>query len=88
MSLIIRSPEVLRQQVIQQQRDRAQELAKQGKKLVLAAAGGTPPPTGPSNFNDPTKYKKFLEKFRFDNSNKITDLTKNLNNKNYTKFFK
>ena len=88
MSLIIRPPEVLRQQVIEQQRARAQELAKQGKKLLLAAAGNTPPPTGPSNFKDPTKYKKFLEMFKFDNSNKITDLAKNLKNKNYTKFLK
>lgn len=88
MSLIIRPPEALMQQVIEQQRARAQELAKQGKKLVLTAAGSTPPPTGPSNFNNPTKYKKFLEMFRFDNSNKFTEFTKNLNNKNYTKFLK
>ena len=86
MSFIIGQPEFLRQEVIQQQ-NKAQEIVIQGEKLLLSAAGSTQPPTGPSNFNNLTKFKKFLEMFRFNNSNKITDLTKNLNNKKLHKFF-
>lgn len=39
----------------------------------------SPPPQGPSNFNDPIKLKKFLEKFRYNNDNRIQDIAINFN---------
>ena len=66
MSVIVRQPEALRQEIIQMQREAAEAFAKKGLKK-FAVAGSTPPPNGPSNFNDISKFKKYLELYRLMN---------------------
>lgn len=78
MSVIISQPELLRQHVIQQQREVAEEISKKGIKLYRVAAAPTPPPI--DNKNNINLLKKILLNFDLSNNKIINpDLLKNLN---------
>ena len=80
MSILVRPAEALRQQVIQMQREAAENIAKKGIKLVKAAGAPPPPPPGPDNKNNLKLLKKFLANFDL-SCNKITaeNVNKNIN---------